>query len=230
MPMDNETVVLRDQDGHMLYRSPQLSGVAQEFEYDDTGRVIYSRVVSPEEDTDFTFDYSEDGMRLDVTRHASEGDTLFMEVEYDGKGHMIWEADHSIAYDCISTWEYNDDGKVIYQSQDFADTFYEYKNEYDSNGRLMIRRMNHSNGTSSISEYTRDERGRILSIDRNKINSEGVTEEWSHTLNEYNSYDDLSKKCYYNTYEEDDTDWDRITYYIYDYDHIDPNIGDDYHF
>lgn len=242
MPRNSTTFMLKDHQGNEIFRSGQNGGMAEDYEYDELGRVVYSRFHTEKLgniEISFTYEYSPDGLHLDVTRYCngtingSMGATydhqynLFFEIDYDGKGHIIREVDHSLKNGLITTWTYDDEGRMVERVTDNGGSITTQTWNYDSSGTL-VSYVNDEPLCEWTYTYTRSSDGKLLETHTKTVTSDGTVTEWLSQVNEYNSHGDIARRFYYSSYAEDLSDWTSAVYFLYDYDDIDPHIDSSY--
>ena len=175
------------------------------------------------------FQYSEDDLHLDVYRQENGEEQIFVEIEYDGKGHIIQEIEYTAEGVKTTTWEYNDAGNRMMQLSEIDGALSRRAvYTYDDNGFMQSNVMEWGNGSSAVLENTRDADGKVLAWERVWTEADGSEKMRIKQVNEYNDRGDVVRSYWMRTYVKASTDKKRITYYIYDYDGIDPETDDSY--
>lgn len=160
------------------------------YEYDASGNLIKETKYDPLEWTEYTYDL--DGKLLTETRYSDrEGiETQYINT-YDGFGNMI-KREHNHYTDGVVNPDYSD--------------WHEY--EYDSDGRVIIRRFGDWDGLSPVFDrFEYDEKGNLIKdIDTSDTN---VPNYWT----EY-EYDSSGNKIKEGTYDGDGNRgwWREFTY------------------
>ena len=229
MSINQITETFRDHDGSMIYTITQEAGQAVTYELDEQGRIMSAHVKSPEQEYDLMFQYSEDDLHLDVYRQENGEEQIFVEIEYDGKGHIIQEIEYTAEGVKTTTWEYNDAGNRMMQLSEIDGALSRRAvYTYDDNGFMQSNVMEWGNGSSAVLENTRDADGKVLAWERVWTEADGSEKMRIKQVNEYNDRGDVVRSYWMRTYVKASTDKKRITYYIYDYDGIDPETDDSY--
>ncbi len=167
-----------------------------------------------------TYTYYDEKERELTTERAGYG--ILQEYRYD--------ADDNIAYfqaQEVTSLELHDQaGNEICKVRHTTGMAAEY--EYDERGRVTFSRIVSEDQDITFSyEYAED--GKLVAWESVDSDSEGTPYEWTYVTREFNDRGDLSRIYRYEEDLDTEKELDRVTYYIYDYDHIDPNQGDDYH-
>ncbi len=227
-------ISLKDDQGNEIYHYVKPGGVEQEFSYDGQGRVseiISNSVMGVEYQN---FEYSSDGLHLDVigtlnVGTADEATMLYMEVDYDSAGHIVMETDYTFKDHFITIWTYDENGRRIGEDQYNGDTLKtSYTWGYDEDGH-NDRRIDfyNSQGYTTTHFYQRDENGNIIQTYEEQ--EDPTDNEIIYTILEdrsvYNDHGDLGKYYTYKSSAETWEDWDTVTFYFYEYDEIPHNIG-----
>ena len=156
--------------------------------YDASGRVTECRNLT--KNYTLTFNYSADGMHLDVMKDDGTGAVLFDEIDYDGRGHIVRRVRHS-TYDSIDTWTYDDSGRLLERATEYATRTEKRIYEYDKYGFLVQDSSPDEDSGEVISYfYVLNEYGDMLEwhLIRDNTASGGEKEDYRVRLNEYNDH------------------------------------------
>ncbi|MBR2263409.1 MAG: hypothetical protein IJ917_03555 [Firmicutes bacterium] len=223
------TETFLDHDGNMVYAITQEAGQAVTYDLDEQGRITSAHVDSPEQAYDLAFRYSEDWLHLDVYKQTDGEEQPFAEIEYDGKGHIIQEIVYTAEGVETTTTEYTDAGKRAMQLIEIDGrlsrrTVY----TYDDHGFLQSNVMEWGNGSSAVLENTRDADGKVLAWERIWTEADGSERRRIKQVNEYNDRGDVVRSFWIRTAAESEANRKVTTYYLYDYDEIDPETDESY--
>lgn len=99
---------------------------------------------------------------------------------------------------------------------------------FKSDGYRISSHMEWGDGRTADQVYTRDDEGKVLNWERIWYQSDGSE---SHRIRQeyvYNSQGDCRRIYWQRTSAKSASDKSKTTYYIYDYDGIDPSVDDSY--
>ena len=227
-------ISLKDDQGNEIYHYVKPGGVEQELSYDEQGRISEIITHSAVGDECMEFEYSSDGLHLDIigtlyVGTADETTMLYMTVDYDSAGHIVKEDDYSFKDHFITTWEYDENGRLIGEDQYNGDTLkISYTWEYDENGHNNRRiDFNNAQGYTTTHFYVRDENGNVIQAyeEQEDPTDNEIVYTILEYMNVYNEYGDLKRHYTYKSSAETWEEWDSVVFYFYEYDEIPHNVG-----
>ncbi len=158
-----------DKDGNIVKKYESVTNSVTEYEYNDDGLVTKRRYTNSDGGTlDEVYEYDEHGTLIKTTHYTAALDTTTVnetKPEYDAQGRLVRETYHNSNGSVFSVdeYEYNDKGEVV-------------------------RETCSSSGAKTVSEYTYDERGNVLSKHKKRVNdADGAVTYETRTEYEYNS-------------------------------------------
>lgn len=158
-----------DKDGNIVKKYESVTNSVTEYEYNDDGLVTKRRYTNSDGGTlDEIYEYDEHGSLIKTTHYTAALDTTTVnetKPEYDAQGRLVRKTD------------YYSDGSV------FSVDEYEYNDKGE-----VVRETGSSSGAKTVTEYTYDERGNMLSEHEKRVNdADGAVTYETRTEYEYNS-------------------------------------------
>ena len=239
-------LTLRDNQDNYIY-SAHVDGIA-EFSYDDLGRPV-SIIRKDRESLEYlstqSFTYSPDGKHMDVITVTAKNKEYRESFDYDDNGRTVCETD---MFGRIISYIYNAAGKTSEITKENGPGNLDYKitYEYDPDGYCISRTKKQAFSReadqydTTYDTYIRDVSGKLLETKTQLVKYNNVVDWESHRIYEYDSLgnptaeygyygSELRNEVRYNSHGElfmDITYYSgsvqEVTYYIYDYDDIDP--------
>ena len=224
---DSEYISLKDNQGREVYHYVKSGGGEHELSYDEQGRV--SEIFSHNSFGDgyLNFEYSPDGLHLDIISNVNGSTSLYTEVDYDSAGHIVKETDRSTRDPFVTTWTYDERGRLTGEEQYQGDTFkVRYTWTHDENGQNDSRIDEYASYTTTH-YYLRDERGEFLQIyeEQEDPTNNAIVYTILESRYVYNDRGDLAKRYNYTSSAETWEDWNTVVFYFYEGDQIPQNIG-----